>query len=99
MAEKLPCRKSDIETKAIGSETLLCTTNGEEIHVLNATAALIWQLCDGLHNPQEMERSIREEFSVAAEMNVLADIENTLQILRSKNLLLNLELSEENMQG
>lgn len=87
MIEKRPYQKPGIEVKVIGSETLLCNTSGEEIHVLNATAAMIWQLCDGQHNPQEMERAIREEFSIATETDVLADIEHTLLIFRNKNLL------------
>jgi hypothetical protein len=84
-----PQRKLGIEAKAIGAETLLYNESGEEIHVLNTTAKSIWELCDGQHTPQEMERAIREEYSIAAEMNVIADIERTLQVFSTKNLLAN----------
>lgn len=88
MTDAQPHRNPDIEAKDIGGETLLYNESGEEIHVLNTTAEFIWKLCDGQHNPQDMERAIREQYSVAAEMNVIADIEHTLQVFRTKKLLI-----------
>jgi hypothetical protein len=94
MTNAQPHRKPGIEAKAIGAETLLYNESGEEIHVLNTIAAFIWELCDGQHTPQDMERAIREQYSVVAEMNVIADIERTLQVFRTKNLLISPALGD-----
>ena len=88
MIDTQPQRKPGIEAKDIGSETLLYNESGEEIHVLNDTAKFIWELCDGQHTPLDMEEAIREEYSIAAEMNIGADVERTLQVFRNKHLLL-----------
>ena len=88
MKDSLPQRKPGIEAKDIGGETLLYNESGDEIHVLNTTAKSIWELCDGQHTPQDMEKAIREEYSIAAEMDVKADIERVLQIFRTKKLLI-----------
>ena len=82
-----PIRKSDITVKDIGGETLLYGSDQKILHVLNATAKLIWDLCDGEHSLAEIEQALRSNFSVPADHNVAADIEKTLEIFVSKDLL------------
>ena len=89
MSKDFPERKAGYEAKDIGAETILHNEDGDEIHVLNATAALIWELCDGEHTRAEMEKALREEYAIADGMDVSADIERTLAVFRSKNLLAN----------
>ena len=54
-----PVRKPDITVKDIGGETLLYSAAEEAIHILNPTARLIWELCDGEHTVEDMEQAIR----------------------------------------
>ncbi len=82
-----PIRKPEITVKDIGGETLLYSTKAEVIHVLNATAKLIWELCDGEHTVEDIERVIRSSFAVADDYNVAADIQRTLQVFADKELL------------
>jgi hypothetical protein len=82
-----PVRKPGITVKDIGGETLLYSADEEAIHILNPTAQLIWELCDGEHTVADMERAIRASFSVADEHDVLGDIRGTLELLASKGLL------------
>jgi hypothetical protein len=85
MTEKPPQWEANVETSNIGGETLV--VNGDEIHVLNETAAFIWRLCDGRHTPVEIEAALREEYAVPSDRDVAADIARTLADLRSKGLL------------
>ncbi len=80
-------RRPDITVKELGAETLLYAPGGQAIHVLNATAYLIWQLCDGEHTVQDMERTLRETFQVPEDQDVRQDVEQTLAELARKGLI------------
>jgi hypothetical protein len=82
-----PIRRSGITVKNLGHETLLYSAEGEAIHVLNATAQLIWELCDGKHTVTDIEQSLRTSFSVPAEQDVMADVRRTLETFNDKGLL------------
>jgi hypothetical protein len=82
-----PTRKAGIVIRDIGGETMLYSSDDKAVHILNATAQLIWELCDGSHSPAEMEQAIRSQFAVPAEAQVLKDVERTLSIFAGKGLL------------
>ena len=82
-----PVRKPGITTKNIGDETLLCSAKEEAVHVLNPTAKLIWELCDGQHTVADMEQAIRASFSVADGQDVSRDVQRTLDVFADKGLL------------
>jgi hypothetical protein len=82
-----PVRKPGITVKDIGGETLLYSAAEEVIHILNPTARLIWELCDGEHSIEDMEQAIWDSFSVADEHDVTGDIQRTLEVFASKGLL------------
>jgi hypothetical protein len=82
-----PLKREDITCQDMGTETLLYDAEAEAIHVLNPTALLIWNLCDGHHSLQDMEREIRDAFSLTAEHNVFTDIQQTVDTFGKNNLL------------
>ena len=57
-----------------------------QLHVLNASARMIWNMCDGAHTLDEMERAMRDSYAVG-DANVLGDLAQVLSSLREKNLL------------
>ncbi len=82
-----PKRQPGITVKDIGGETLLYSTDEEAIHILNPTAQLIWELCDGGHSVTDIEQAIRTSFSVPDGHDVIADIRQTLAVFSDKGLL------------
>ena len=60
----------------------------ELVHILNDTAAAVYRMCDGKHNVEDMEASLRSTFHVSDMQDLRRDIQETLQLLREKNLLL-----------
>ncbi|OGO04183.1 MAG: hypothetical protein A2Y73_05200 [Chloroflexi bacterium RBG_13_56_8] len=82
-----PARKLGVKSKDIGGELVLYEIDGEQIHILNPTAQLIWELCDGEHTPEKMEWAIRENFAVPEGQDVVGDIRRTLETLANKGLL------------
>lgn len=84
----IPKGRPDILAKEIGQETILYSDTDEAIHVLNATAKLIWKLCDGQHSLEDIARKLQEEFAVPEQHDVFADIQHTIKIFSEKGLLL-----------
>lgn len=89
MNEAAPIRASNVTVDNVGNETLVYAVEAEAIHVLNRTAKLVWDLCDGTHSVSDMEQIIRTQFSVPPGEDVAGDIENTLEQLANKGLLQN----------
>jgi len=82
-----PLKREDIVCRDMGTETLLYDARAEAIHLLNPTALLIWNLCDGNHSLRDMREELRAAFSLAAEHDVLADIQQTVDTFAKNNLL------------
>ena len=82
-----PLKRKDILCQDMGTETLLYDAKVEAIHLLNPTALLIWNLCDGHHNLRDMEKELMTAFSLAAERDVLADIQQTVDTFAENDLL------------
>ncbi|GJQ48662.1 MAG: hypothetical protein HKUEN01_10480 [Candidatus Kuenenia stuttgartiensis] len=71
----------------IGKEVVLRNVDEKTIHVLNTTARIIWELCDGEHTIGDIERKLRETFSIPDDTNIRNDIVNTLNALTEKGML------------
>jgi len=87
MNSERPVRRPGIVAQDMGRETLLYSAEGKAIHVLNPTAQCIWELCDGEHSAEDMERALRASFSIAAEHDVSGDVQRTLEVFAAKGLL------------
>lgn len=87
MSKTVPVRKQDIFIQDIGREALLYSVRGKAFHVLNPTARLIWELCDGNHTVEDIEQAIRENFSMANEYDISGDIRRTLKFFSNKGLI------------
>jgi hypothetical protein len=82
-----PLRKSDILVQELGEQTILYRAEGKAIHVLNPTARLIWELCDGQHSLRDMEQAVHASFAIPEGHDVCADIRRTVDGFSSKGLL------------
>ena len=82
-----PIRKPGITAQDIGAETLLYSADEKLVHVLNPSAKLLWELCDGAHTADDMAAALRDNFSIPAQQDVLGDVQRTLQTFASKGLL------------
>lgn len=60
-------QKEELIWRRIGDEIVIITSDGLATHILNKTAARIWELCDGgLDAPKIIER-LCEQFDVPDE--------------------------------
>ncbi len=82
-----PVRNPEVLLKDVGGESLLYHNGKKEVHILNPTARLIWDLCDGLHSPEKMEQSLRDHFSMNEKHNIADDVTRTLELFYAKGLI------------
>ena len=80
-------RRPDIVSESLGDEAVLYDGQGKRIHVLNATAKLIWELCDGTHTLEDMEARVRSSFRGLNGRDVLGDIRAIVATFGDKDLL------------
>ncbi len=80
-------QKQGITIQQLGDELILYDTQNKTTHVLNPTARLIWELCDGKQTMKDMERTVRAHFSVSIGHDLARDIQQTVKGLREKGLL------------
>ena len=79
-------RVDDFIWRRIGDEIAIIKDDGLALHLLNKTAAHIWELCDGTKNTDDIAASICERFDVTYE-EASADVNSTIDQLRELGLL------------
>jgi hypothetical protein len=87
MNTSLPLRNPDITLQDVGDEVVLYSAAADAVHVLNPTAKLIWQRCDGRHTLADIEQTLRANFTIPPDRDVMADIRQTLETFAGKGLL------------
>ena len=56
------------------------------VHFLNATAAVIWNCCDGQTSVQDCVSRLRETFDIPADIDLTADIHEVITDLTKRGL-------------
>lgn len=82
-----PIRKSGFKVESIGNELVLYNSHQKAVHVLNTTAQVIWELCDGSHTLEEIEQEIKKRFAVPEGYDLIGDIRQTLTTFTEKGIL------------
>lgn len=62
-----PLIRDDVVFRRVGEDWVLFDPQGQQIHVLNLTAALVWSFCTGDQSPASIEAQVREAFGVAVD--------------------------------
>ncbi len=81
-----PLRRGELVQEASVEGWTIYEKETDSLHVLNATARAIWELCDGKTSPSEMASAISELTGVdsaAAE----SDVRHTLSRLQESGLV------------
>ena len=82
MEDKKPVRNLDFRLEKMDNELLLFNPKSTNILYLNETASLIWQLCDGQRNINDMVSLLKETFPEAG-ASIKKDVEDTIALFRS----------------
>ncbi|HER20169.1 MAG TPA: PqqD family protein [Chromatiales bacterium] len=87
MTASPPTRRDGIEMRKLGNEWLLYDPRSGIVHIINGTAHLVWELCDGTRNPADIEAALTAAYEVPENADVRKDLEHILQSFLEKDLL------------
>ncbi len=79
--------RQDVTAKQIGEEFMIYDLDNKVIHVLNMTAAKIFQLCDGSHTLEEIAEAFSDSFDGVEPQKAYEDVKQTMAILEAKHLV------------
>ncbi len=82
-----PKARTDMAEEWLGQEVFVYDpSNGDEVHVLNSGAALIWLLCDGSRDVESIAGELSEAFE-KPKGEVLGDVQETVERFETLNLV------------
>ena len=81
-------RADDIIWRKIGEEiaVIIMNDDGNQLHILNKTAAHIWEMCNGEYDADEIATNISERYDVTLD-KARADVANTINKLEKLCIL------------
>jgi PqqD family protein of HPr-rel-A system len=79
-------RRADVSLTRTGDEAVLVDEARGSVHVVNHTAARLWELCDGSPTVGELVGSMADDYEVDAKV-VQPDVERMLGTFRELGLL------------
>jgi hypothetical protein len=85
IADKM-IKAENVIWRRIGDEIVVIKDDGLATHILNKTAALIWEMCDGKRGIDEIVASLCERFDVSAE-EARADTRETIENLTKAGII------------
>lgn len=81
-----PTKSQNLEVRKVGEEVLVHDPAHGKVHVLNATAGAILELCDGTRTPSEIADSIAD--ATGADVAIVSrDVAGILQEFSGLHLL------------
>jgi hypothetical protein len=87
LASWTPRRRGDVVSQPAGVETLLYDPAADAVHVLNATALAVWELCDGRHTAAQTEAELCAHFVGTGGRDVAGDVARVLARFRAESVL------------
>lgn len=82
-----PTRRSGLTENLTGQDLFIYDGDGQELTVLNRTALMIWSLCDGDHDRDQMLEVMSGIFPEAPADTLATDLDRCLRDFREKALL------------
>ena len=82
----IPVRNDSITEKELENEIILYNKTDHNVHSLNLTAAILWNLCDGKMTVLEMIAYLLDKFKGDKKL-IEEDVIKTLEEMQGKNLI------------
>ena len=79
MDVRLPTPSTDVSLQRVGQEAILNDRRNGRAHVINESAAQIWELCDGQHTLDQIVSAFAAVYGLPA-----ADVQADVQYILAK---------------
>jgi hypothetical protein len=80
-------KRKDVRTIQVEQELMLHDPAVQKVYVLNPTAAIVWDLCDGAHTIDQMVAAVSTQFDNTTQANISEDVHKTLDWFSEYGLL------------
>ena len=80
-------RIQDLECQEVGDELMIMDARSDRVHVLNATMAAIWKLCDGVRSSEQVAQTLPEVIDCSDVEDLLAVTCDALRSLAALELV------------
>jgi PqqD family protein of HPr-rel-A system len=87
MSTKGPLRKEGVLSRKLGDEWMLYDPGNGKVHIINATAESVWELCDGGHDHDDIAKHLRDDYQVPDGAVLRKDVDDVIQEFADKGLL------------
>lgn len=81
-----PARRADVMLQRVGQEAILYDRRNRRAHVLNDSAARVWELCDGHATLEEITEAFASAYAIPASA-VHADVVRILTTFRELQVI------------
>ena len=82
-----PLQKKGILSRVIGDETMLYNPDAGYVHIINKTAAFVWDLCNGCRSPGEIAELLHDAYEVAENTDLESDVKEILKSFAELGIL------------
>ncbi len=82
-----PLKKDGILARKTGDEWVLYDSDNKSVHIVNATAQFVWQLCDGSHTLIDIAQQMQEAFQVPEGTDVKQSLDKIIKTFSAKGIL------------
>ena len=86
MGERPPTRSPDVALQRVGQEAILHDRRNGRAHVINESAARIWDLCDGQASLEEIAIALAASYHIEASV-VRGDVAQIIATFRELRIL------------
>jgi hypothetical protein len=80
-------RTQDLDCQEVGDELMVMDARSDRVHVLNATMAAIWKLCDGGRSSEQIAQALSEVVDCSEVDDLLAVTCDSLRSLAALELV------------
>lgn len=84
--EKTPLVKSEIQHQELDDGAVLFDPTTDRVHTLNASAAYVWNSCDGTRSLEEISRDLANVAGISVE-KARSDVEAAMDQFQREKLL------------
>ncbi len=84
---QIPRINEDIVVQELGDEVLLLNSRDGDVHILNETAYIVWNLCDGRHTLSDIQKNLMNWFPEMIKHTVDEDVQHVVNDFKDKSLI------------
>jgi hypothetical protein len=82
----VPVPADGLTVKQVGTETIILTESGEELHTLDETGTFVWSAIDGKHTLSQILDTLCNEYDVPCE-RAKTDLLSFIEALEEKEII------------